>query len=51
MTALLGLIAERGYPVSVLYPATMAIYRSLGDRPDRGCDTPGILAALGSRGR
>ena len=30
MTALLGLIAERGYPVSVLYPATMAIYRSLG---------------------
>jgi GNAT superfamily N-acetyltransferase len=30
MTTLLGLIAERGYPVSVLYPATMAIYRSLG---------------------
>jgi len=30
MTALLGLIAVRGYPVSVLYPATMAIYRSLG---------------------
>jgi GNAT superfamily N-acetyltransferase len=30
MTALLGLIAERGYPLSVLYPATMAIYRSLG---------------------
>jgi predicted acetyltransferase len=30
MTALLGLIAKRGYPVSVLYPATMAIYRSLG---------------------
>jgi GNAT superfamily N-acetyltransferase len=30
MTALLALIAERGYSVSVLYPATMAIYRSLG---------------------
>jgi GNAT superfamily N-acetyltransferase len=29
-TALLGLIAEHGYPVSVLYPATMAVYRSLG---------------------
>ncbi len=28
--ALLGLIAEQGYPVSVLYPATMAVYRSLG---------------------
>jgi predicted acetyltransferase len=28
--ALLDMIAERGYPVSVLYPATMAIYRSLG---------------------
>jgi predicted acetyltransferase len=30
MTALLELIAERGYPLSVLYPATMPIYRSLG---------------------
>lgn len=30
MTAILGLIAERGYPVSALYPATMPIYRSLG---------------------
>src|ERR1700691_5400779 len=30
MTELLGLIAERGYPVSALYPATMPIYRSLG---------------------
>lgn len=30
MTELLGLIAERGYPLSSLYPATMPIYRSLG---------------------
>ncbi|MCL2585744.1 MAG: GNAT family N-acetyltransferase [Streptosporangiales bacterium] len=30
MTELLDQIAERGYPVSALYPATMAIYRSLG---------------------
>jgi predicted acetyltransferase len=30
MTATLNLIAERGYPVSALYPATMPIYRSLG---------------------
>jgi predicted acetyltransferase len=30
MTELLGMIAERGYPLSVLYPATMPIYRSLG---------------------
>ncbi len=30
MTELLGLIAARGYPVSVLYPATTPIYRSLG---------------------
>jgi predicted acetyltransferase len=30
MTELLDLIAERGYPVSALYPATMPIYRSLG---------------------
>ena len=30
MTALLALIAERGYPLSVLYPATMPLYRSLG---------------------
>jgi predicted acetyltransferase len=30
MTALLDLIAERGYPVSSLYPATMPLYRSLG---------------------
>jgi predicted acetyltransferase len=30
MTALLGVIADRGYPLSVLYPATMPIYRSLG---------------------
>ena len=30
MRALLGLIGERGYPVSALYPATMALYRSLG---------------------
>jgi predicted acetyltransferase len=28
--ALLGLIGERGFPVSVLYPATLALYRSLG---------------------
>jgi predicted acetyltransferase len=30
MTELLGLIAGRGYPLSVLYPATMPLYRSLG---------------------
>jgi predicted acetyltransferase len=30
MTEVLGLIAQRGYPVSVLYPATSALYRSLG---------------------
>lgn len=30
MTALLDLIAERGYRVSALYPATMPLYRSLG---------------------
>ena len=30
MRAVLGLIGERGYPVSALYPATMALYRSLG---------------------
>ena len=30
MTALLDLMAERGYPVSPLYPATMPLYRSLG---------------------
>ena len=30
MTELLDLIAARGYPLSVLYPATMPIYRSLG---------------------
>ena len=28
--ALLGLIGDRGFPVSVLYPATLALYRSLG---------------------
>jgi predicted N-acetyltransferase YhbS len=30
MTAVLDLIAGRGYPVSPLYPATMPLYRSLG---------------------
>ncbi|MGH3211677.1 MAG: GNAT family N-acetyltransferase [Trebonia sp.] len=30
MTELLNLIADRGYPLSALYPATMPIYRSLG---------------------
>jgi predicted acetyltransferase len=30
MTHLLDLTAERGYPLSALYPATMPIYRSLG---------------------
>ena len=30
MTALLELIASRGYQISALYPATSAIYRSLG---------------------
>jgi predicted acetyltransferase len=30
MTALLELIAARGYPLSALYPATVPLYRSLG---------------------
>jgi predicted acetyltransferase len=30
MTALAALMAERGYPLSVLFPATMPMYRSLG---------------------
>jgi predicted acetyltransferase len=30
MTAALDAVAERGYPLSALYPATMPIYRSLG---------------------
>jgi predicted acetyltransferase len=30
MTELLALIADRGYPLSALYPATVPIYRSLG---------------------
>src|SRR5215469_8943237 len=30
MTAVLELIANRGYPVSTLWPATMPLYRSLG---------------------
>ena len=30
MTELLDVIAERGYPLSALYPATTPIYRSLG---------------------
>jgi GNAT superfamily N-acetyltransferase len=30
MTALLDAVADRGYPLSALYPATMPIYRSLG---------------------
>jgi predicted acetyltransferase len=30
MTALLGEIAARGYPLSVLYPATAPVYRSAG---------------------
>ena len=30
MTALIGLMTERGYPLAVLFPATMTIYRSLG---------------------
>jgi predicted acetyltransferase len=30
MTALVQVMADRGYPLSVLYPATMTIYRSLG---------------------
>jgi predicted acetyltransferase len=30
MTALIQLMTERGYPLAVLYPATMTIYRSLG---------------------
>jgi len=30
MRALLALIGERGFPISTLYPATLALYRSLG---------------------
>jgi predicted acetyltransferase len=30
MTRMLRLVADRGYPLSTLYPATMPIYRSLG---------------------
>ena len=30
MSSVLELIAERGYPLSALYPATMPLYRSLG---------------------
>jgi predicted acetyltransferase len=30
MTTVLETVAERGYPLSVLFPATMPIYRSLG---------------------
>jgi predicted acetyltransferase len=30
MTALVEEMAERGYPISALYPATMPLYRSLG---------------------
>jgi GNAT superfamily N-acetyltransferase len=30
MTALTGLMTSRGYPLAVLYPATMPIYRQLG---------------------
>jgi predicted acetyltransferase len=30
MRALLGLIGDRGYQISTLYPATLALYRSLG---------------------
>ena len=30
MTAVLGELAARGYPLSALYPATMPLYRSLG---------------------
>jgi predicted acetyltransferase len=30
MTGLIAIIAERGYPVSTLYPATAPLYRSLG---------------------
>lgn len=37
MTTMLDLIAERGYPVSALYPATMPIYRSLGWEIAGGC--------------
>jgi GNAT superfamily N-acetyltransferase len=30
MSAVLGVLAEGGYPISVLYPATAPLYRSLG---------------------
>jgi predicted acetyltransferase len=30
MSAVLGVAAERGYPLSALFPATMPLYRSLG---------------------
>ncbi len=39
VTALLARIADRGYPLSVLYPATSSIYRSLGWETAGGCET------------
>ncbi|HEX6450952.1 MAG TPA: GNAT family N-acetyltransferase [Trebonia sp.] len=44
MTTLLDLIAERGYPVSALYPATMPIYRSLGWEVAGGCYVTAVPA-------
>ena len=52
MTELLDLIAARGYPLSVLYPATMPIYRSLGWELAGGqapVHRPGALAARAAR--
>lgn len=44
MTGMLDLIAERGYPVSALYPATMPIYRSLGWEVAGGCYVTAVPA-------
>ena len=55
MTALTELMAERGYPLSVLYPATMVIYRSLGwemagHRYEATMPGPALLDAGQARG-
>jgi predicted acetyltransferase len=44
MMTMLDLIAERGYPVSALYPATMPIYRSLGWEIAGGCYVTAVPA-------
>jgi predicted acetyltransferase len=44
MTALLGRLATAGYPLSVLYPATSPLYRSLGWELAGGCYTVTVPA-------